>query len=98
MHFSYIPGKEILHGVTIKVEKGEMVALVGPTGSGKTTVMNLLNRFYDVDSGAITFDMVVRGAGMRKANSTICISLHQNRRISTGRIQHSVGYDDPRGT
>ncbi len=53
VHFSYIPGKEILHGVTIKVDKGEMVALVGPTGSGKTTVMNLLNRFYDVDSGRL---------------------------------------------
>lgn len=56
VHFSYLPGKEILHGVSISVHKGEMVALVGPTGSGKTTVMNLLNRFYDVDSGKITID------------------------------------------
>lgn len=58
IHFGYTADKEILHGVSIQVDKGEMVALVGPTGSGKTTVMNLLNRFYDVDDGAVKFDGV----------------------------------------
>ncbi|MGL5020512.1 MAG: ABC transporter ATP-binding protein, partial [Mycoplasmatales bacterium] len=54
--FSYIEGIPILKDVSIKVEKGKMIALVGPTGSGKTTVMNLMNRFYDINSGQILFD------------------------------------------
>ena len=47
VHFSYDEGKEILHGIDLSVKKGQMLALVGPTGSGKTTTMNLFNRFYD---------------------------------------------------
>ena len=54
--FSYVPGKPILKDVMITAPKGKMIAVVGPTGSGKTTIMNLINRFYDVDSGSIRFD------------------------------------------
>jgi ATP-binding cassette subfamily B multidrug efflux pump len=54
--FGYLPDTPILKDVNINVEKGQMVALVGPTGSGKTTVMNLMNRFYDVDQGVIKYD------------------------------------------
>ncbi|GAP02488.1 multidrug ABC transporter ATPase/permease [Fructobacillus pseudoficulneus] len=54
--FSYNPDRQILKDVSIEVKKGQMVALVGPTGSGKTTVMNLLNRFYDLSAGEITYD------------------------------------------
>ena len=54
--FSYVEGKPILKYVSILAPKGKMTAVVGPTGSGKTTIMNLLNRFYDVDSGSIEFD------------------------------------------
>ncbi|WP_279263335.1 ABC transporter ATP-binding protein [Enterococcus durans] len=54
--FGYSPDKMVLNDVSINVDKGEMVALVGPTGSGKTTIMNLLNRFYDVNSGSVTID------------------------------------------
>lgn len=54
--FSYLPGKPILKDVSISAPKGKMIAVVGPTGSGKTTIMNLINRFYDVDAGSITFD------------------------------------------
>jgi subfamily B ATP-binding cassette protein MsbA len=56
VHFSYAPGHEILHGVSFVVEAGRMVAVVGPSGAGKTTVASLIPRFYDPDSGAITID------------------------------------------
>lgn len=56
--FGYKKGINILNDVNIEVEKGHKVALVGPTGSGKTTIMNLLNRFYDIQEGEILFDDV----------------------------------------
>lgn len=56
INFSYIPGKQVLHDFNLKVKPGQKIALVGATGSGKTTVVNLLTRFYDVDSGTITID------------------------------------------
>ncbi|WP_105111789.1 ABC transporter ATP-binding protein [Streptococcus suis] len=54
--FGYLPGQKVLDKVTISAPKGKMVAVVGPTGSGKTTIMNLINRFYDVNSGSVAFD------------------------------------------
>ncbi|MBS9338909.1 ABC transporter ATP-binding protein [Fructobacillus sp. M2-14] len=54
--FAYQPDRPILKDVSIDVKKGQMVALVGPTGSGKTTVMNLLNRFYDLNGGKVLYD------------------------------------------
>ncbi|MBO7404789.1 MAG: ABC transporter ATP-binding protein, partial [Clostridia bacterium] len=56
--FSYLPGKQVLHDFNLSVKQGQKIALVGATGSGKTTVVNLLTRFYDVDSGEITIDGV----------------------------------------
>ncbi|MGV2999805.1 ABC transporter ATP-binding protein [Streptococcus suis] len=54
--FGYLPGQKVLDKVTISAPKGKMVAVVGPTGSGKTTIMNLINRFYDVNGGSVAFD------------------------------------------
>ena len=54
--FSYIQGVSVLEHVDLKVEPGQMIALVGPTGAGKTTVVSLLSRFYDIDSGEIRID------------------------------------------
>jgi ATP-binding cassette subfamily B multidrug efflux pump len=54
VHFSYNEGEEILHGINLRVAAGEKVAIVGYTGAGKTTIINLLSRFYEVDSGRIT--------------------------------------------
>ncbi|MEM9561012.1 MAG: ABC transporter ATP-binding protein [Actinomycetota bacterium] len=54
--FAYEPGRPVLHGLDLTIEPGESVALVGPTGSGKTTVANLIPRFYDVDGGAVSVD------------------------------------------
>ena len=56
VRFSYEPGEEVLHGVSFKVEPGQKVAIVGATGAGKSTIINLLNRFYDIDSGHILLD------------------------------------------
>ena len=56
VHFGYNPGKEILKGISLRAKPGETIALVGPTGSGKTTIINLLSRFYDIQSGSITID------------------------------------------
>ena len=58
VHFGYVPDKEIIHGFSADVYPGQKVAIVGPTGAGKTTLVNLLMRFYDVDSGQILVDGV----------------------------------------
>lgn len=54
--FGYTPDKTIIHHFSMKADKGSLVAIVGPTGAGKTTIINLLMRFYDADSGAIYVD------------------------------------------
>ena len=56
VEFGYVPEKTVLHGISLLAEPGKTVAIVGPTGGGKTTVISLLMRFYDVNSGSITLD------------------------------------------
>ena len=56
VHFSYVPDRKLIQDFDLKVRPGQRVAIVGPTGCGKTTVINLLMRFYDVDSGQIRVD------------------------------------------
>lgn len=56
VHFSYIKGEEILKGISFTVEKGQTVAIVGATGAGKSTIINLISRFYEIDSGLISID------------------------------------------
>lgn len=58
LYFSYNPDRELLKNVNINVEPGKTVAIVGPTGCGKTTLINLLMRFYDPNNGAISVDEV----------------------------------------
>ena len=95
VHFSYDEGKEILHGIDLSVKKGQMLALVGPTGSGKTTTMNLFNRFYDVDSGTITFDGVdVRDLTLKSLRSKVGIVL-QDSLLFTGTIAENIKYGKP---
>lgn len=95
VHFSYDEGKEILHGIDLSVDKGQMLALVGPTGSGKTTTINLFNRFYDVDSGSVTFDGVdVRDLTLKSLRSKVGIVL-QDSLLFTGTIADNIKYGKP---
>jgi ATP-binding cassette subfamily B protein len=56
VRFGYLPGKEVIHGLNLKIEPGETLAIVGPTGHGKSTLVQLLTRFYDVSGGAVLLD------------------------------------------
>jgi len=56
VHFSYIPDEEVIKGIDLNVKAGETVAIVGSTGAGKSTIINLLNRFYEINSGEICID------------------------------------------
>lgn len=58
VHFSYIKGEEVLKGISFDVKAGETIAIVGATGAGKSTIINLVNRFYELDSGEICVDGV----------------------------------------
>lgn len=58
VRFSYIKDEEVLKGISFKVEKGQTVAIVGATGAGKSTIINLINRFYEINSGVITVDRI----------------------------------------
>jgi subfamily B ATP-binding cassette protein MsbA len=56
IYFSYVKGEEVIKGISFKVNAGETVAIVGATGAGKSTIINLVNRFYEIDSGEICID------------------------------------------
>ncbi|MEP3373936.1 MAG: ABC transporter ATP-binding protein [Maribacter dokdonensis] len=58
VHFGYLEDEEVLHGISFDVKSGETVAIVGATGAGKSTIINLLNRFYEINSGSIKVDGV----------------------------------------
>jgi ATP-binding cassette subfamily B multidrug efflux pump len=96
--FGYLPGKPILKDVTIDVAPGQMVALVGPTGSGKTTVMNLMNRFYDVDSGAIRYDGTdIREFDLDSLRAKVGIVLQESVLFS-GTIADNIHFGKPDAT
>lgn len=56
VHFAYVEDEEVLHGISFHVDAGETIAIVGATGAGKSTIINLLNRFYEIQSGSICID------------------------------------------
>lgn len=98
VNFGYLPDRQILKDVNIDVKKGEMVALVGPTGSGKTTVMNLMNRFYDVDSGHIKYDGTdIREFDLDSLRSKVGIVLQESVLFS-GTIAENIAFGKPDAT
>ena len=95
VHFGYSKDKEILHGIDINAPRGKEVAIVGPTGSGKTTIMNLINRFYDVDSGHVMFDGTdVRQFTLKSLRDNVGIVL-QDSVLFTGTIADNISYGQP---
>ena len=96
--FSYVPDKKLIEGLSLKVEPGKRVAIVGPTGSGKSTIINLLMRFYDVDKGTITVDgndirEVTRGSLRRNYGMVL-----QETWLKSGTIRENIAYGCPDAT
>lgn len=92
VNFSYIDGKPILKDININVQKGQKIALVGPTGSGKTTVMNLMNRFYDIQSGEILFDGInIQDITLSSLRRNVGIVLQESVLFS-GTIAENIAY------
>ena len=90
--FSYEKGKEILHDVSFSVKPGESVALVGPTGAGKSTIVSLISRFYNLDSGRILIDgQDISKVTLKSLRSQMGIML-QDSFIFSGTIEDNIRY------
>ncbi|MBO4348342.1 MAG: ABC transporter ATP-binding protein [Candidatus Methanomethylophilaceae archaeon] len=93
VHFSYEPGKEIIHGLNLTVEPGQKIAIVGPTGSGKTTIANLLMRFYETDSGDIVVDGIsLRDIKRSQVHEMFCMVL-QDTWLFNGTIKENITFN-----
>lgn len=98
VRFSYEPGNEILHGIGFSAEAGKMVAIVGETGCGKTTLINLLMRFYDADSGTILLDgHPIQGLVRRNLRRAYTMVL-QDAWLFHGTILENIVYGRPEAT
>lgn len=90
--FGYEEGKTVLKGLDLDVKRGQKIAIVGATGSGKTTVVNLLTRFYDIESGSITVDGVpITDIRMAELRRSIAIVL-QDTVLFSGSIEDNIRY------
>lgn len=90
--FGYIPGKTVLHDISLYAHPGQKIAFVGSTGAGKTTVTNLLNRFYDIEGGSITIDGVdirnIKRGVLRRNIATVLQDTH----LFTGTVRENIRY------
>lgn len=90
--FGYIPGKTVLKNITVTAKPGQKIAFVGSTGAGKTTITNLLNRFYDIEQGEILIDSVpVKEYSMNSLRENIAMVL-QNTHLFTGTVMENIRY------
>lgn len=96
--FSYVPGKTVLHDVSLYAKPGQKVAFVGPTGAGKTTITNLLNRFYDIEDGKIRFDGIninkIHKLDLRRAVAVVLQDVH----LFTGTVRENIRYGNLNAT
>ena len=92
VRFGYDSGRPILHDISLYAKPGQKIAFVGATGAGKTTITNLINRFYDVDQGSITYDGIdvrlIRKADLRRSLSIVLQDTH----LFTGTIADNIRY------
>lgn len=92
VNFSYVEGEPVIRDFSLKIDAGKKIALVGATGSGKTTIINLLLRFYDVDSGVITVDgHDIRGLSLKSLRDSIGIVL-QDTVLFSGTVKSNLAY------
>ena len=95
VNFSYVPGKQVIYDFNLKVEAGKKIALVGSTGSGKTTIVNLLMRFYELDSGVITVDgNDIQEISCDVLRDSVGIVL-QDSVLFTDTVRNNLKYADP---
>ncbi|MGN7246526.1 ABC transporter ATP-binding protein [Janibacter anophelis] len=96
--FSYDPARPLIEGLDLVVEPGQMVAIVGPTGAGKTTLVNLIMRFYELDSGRITIDGVDITRMSRKELRSRTGMVLQDTWLFAGTIGDNIAYGRPGAT
>lgn len=93
IRFGYLPDKEIIHGFSAELKSGQKVAIVGPTGAGKTTIVNLLMRFYELDSGDITVDGVSVRDMKREDVHTLFDMILQDTWLFDGTLRDNLVYN-----
>lgn len=98
VEFSYTPEKELIRDLTLNVTPGERIAIVGPTGCGKTTVINLLMRFYDVDSGSIKIDGDDIRSVTRKSLRASYGMVLQDTWLKRGTVRENIAFSKPKAT
>ncbi len=96
--FGYVPEKTVLHDITLYANPGQKIAFVGATGAGKTTITNLINRFYDIDDGKVRYDGIninkIRKADLRRSLGIVL----QDVNLFTGTVMENIRYGKPDAT
>ncbi len=93
VHFSYVEGKEVIHGFSQSIPAGSRIAIVGPTGAGKTTLANLLMRFYEPDSGQIIIDGVDTSTLSRRYVHSLFNIVLQDSWLFTGTLRDNIVFN-----
>ena len=96
--FAYVPGKTILHDITLYAKPGQKIAFVGSTGAGKTTIINLISRFYDIEDGKIRYDGIninkIKKSSLRDSLGMVL----QETNLFTGTIKENIRYGNLEAT